>query len=56
MNKRNISYYFSHAVNIKNNVIFWFMTYEINKTQRFNNKLKRRQLLSYLWFHKTDVR
>ena len=41
MNKRNISdyfSYFSHAGNIKNNVIFWFMIYEINKTQRFNNK------------------
>ena len=40
MNKRNISDYFSHAVNIKNCVIFWFMIYEINKTQRFNNKVK----------------
>ena len=41
MNKRNVSDYlshFPHAVNIKNNVIFWFMIYEINKTQRFNNK------------------
>ena len=38
MNKRNCSNYFSHAVNIKSNVIFWFMIYEINKTQRFNNK------------------
>ena len=32
------------------------MTYEINKTQKFDNKPKRRQLLSYLQFHKTDVR
>ena len=37
MNKRNISNYLSLAVNIKINVIFWFMIYEINKTQRFNN-------------------
>ena len=37
MNKKNISNYFSHAVNIRS-VIFWFMIYEINNTQRFNNK------------------
>ena len=56
MNKRNIFDYFSHAVNIKNSVIFRFMIYEINKTQRFNNKVKQRQLLSYLWFQKRGVR
>ena len=37
MNKKNISNYFSHAANIKS-VIFWFMIYEINNTQRINNK------------------
>ena len=56
MNKRNVFNYFSHAVNTKNSVIFWFMIYGINKTQRLNNKLKQRQLLCYLWFHKIDVR
>ena len=29
---------------------------EINKLQIFQNKLKRRQLLSHLWYHKTDVK
>ena len=43
MNKRNISNYLSLAVNIKINVIFWFMIYEINKTQSY--KPKRKQLL-----------
>ena len=56
MNKRNISNYFSYAIYTKNSVIFWFMIYGINKTQRLKSKLKQRQLLGYLWFHKTDVR
>ena len=41
---------------MKNNVIFSLMIYEMNKTQRLNNKPKQRQLLSYLWFQKTDGR
>ena len=47
-----LSYHFSRAVNIKNNVIFRLMIYEINKTQRLNNKLKQRQSV----VSKKDVR
>ena len=55
MNKRNISNYLSLAVNIKINVIFWFMIYEINKTQSYKPKQKT-IAYSYLWFYKTDER
>ena len=44
MNKRNISNYFSHAVNTKNSVIFWFMIYGINKTQRLNKQTKTKTI------------
>ena len=56
MNKRNLSKLLVLSCRKYKTQCNLLVTYEISKTQRFNSKLKQRQLLSYLWFHKTDVK